>query len=276
MKLTKDDIKKYGTLREQSVLREQDEIEQSPIIEIESYIPVFPGFYNTYFDPSHKDMAGEVDNFVDNYLFKIPKVAEQIERIIGENSILDDSEKERQLNNFTDELISKIDIVGFVNDNVDNAQYEKDVCESVVDVIESQLKSNGLVTSIEMQDIVSPKEYNYNNDSINCKYSLSKDNINNINEILNDNSDKFASFINDRYTSVDGFISGHSNNVGDWDIQKVIHDDPTHKFGAILEFILEYVFNYNDESLYYDTNVYIDVNMDKVLEQVSDFIDTEF
>jgi hypothetical protein len=83
---------------------------------------------------------------------------------------------------------------------------------------------------------MSPKYYNFSNDSINIEIQI-KD-INEIIAYLQDNEEEFSKYIKERYSSSDGFISSHSNDYVDWLFALNNGEDLKHKLGSVLEFIL--------------------------------------
>lgn len=157
------------------------------MIKIESYLPVFTGFYNTIFESDE-----------DNY--------------IEEGKTYDDY-------------------------NWDYADYANRLSMACVESIESELSSFGL--KLTFQALISPKYYNYSNDSINVLYELEEDSMFLIKQYLIDNMDSFESYIEEKYTSCSGFISSYSNDYKKWLFVYLEDDDKLkHCFGSILNFIL--------------------------------------
>jgi len=165
---------------------------------IKTYLPIFTGFYNTIFEPCNED--SEVDD----------------------------------INNLRES--EGLKPIGYDDCQWDYKDYFGRVSEQCAEVIESELKGLGLIESIEYENLYSPKEYNFRNDSINIAIELTEDNIKAIGKYLNENIDPFKVYIKDKYTSCSGFISSYSNNVNDWiDSDSLEHK---HKLGSILGFIL--------------------------------------
>ena len=111
--------------------------------------------------------------------------------------------------------------------NIDYARYRGDLAKELCRVLPDHCD---LIESIIFESIVSPKFYNFGNDSINCEVSLSS--RGELDDYLSENADAFGDYLKDRYTSRDGFSSSHSNDPIDWSDW---HDDE-HKFGAVLDF----------------------------------------
>ena len=165
---------------------------------IKTYLPVFPGFYNTIFEPYNED--SEVD----------------------------------EINNIREE--KGLSEITFDDCEFNYDEYFTDVAEKCTDAIEAVLIELDLIKSIEFEKLVSPEFYNYTNDSINITINLSDVNLNNILKYINNNLDEFAEYIRERYTSCSGFISSYSNNYQDWINKESI--EHKHKLGSIFEFIL--------------------------------------
>lgn len=169
---------------------------------IKSYLPVFNGFYNTWFDS---------DNAEESTLY------------------------EEELN---------YDDVEF-----DYKDYMNRVAEACVGAVENQLKDLFNI-SIEFENVCSPREYNFTNDSINVEYTL--DNLDEIFNYLEEYKTEFEEFLKERYTSRSGFSSFWSNDYDVW-IEEYLLDEESleHCLGSVLDFILSNE-GYTDENLYYD------------------------
>jgi len=135
-----------------------------------TFLPIFPGFYNTIFEPC-EDSLIEDDKTYDDYKFNYDK-------------------------------------------------YRNDVAIETTKAIQNKL--NEILNTTEknfniiFETIVSPKFYNYSNDSINVTINTNKKTINNILNYLKNNQKEFEIYIKDNFTSYDGFISFYSNNSKDW------------------------------------------------------------
>lgn len=117
-------------------------------------------------------------------------------------------------------------------------EYQQDVVKGITHHIESDLKALGLVSEIVFQELRSPREYNFHNDSINVEIKLTKSNVINIGKYLKENLTEFESYLKDKYTSYDGFFSSYSNDLDAWmfDLGDTLAHD--HKLGSVLNFIL--------------------------------------
>lgn len=193
---------------------------------INTYLPVFTGFYCTVFEPFNEEI--------------------EIEEI-------------------NDHRVKKgLTTIGYDDCQFNYKEYEKTVSKECVDAVETKLQETiGKGIEIEFEKLVSPKEYNFANDSINVEISLNKEAQQTIVKILKDNEQEFKTFIKDRYSSCDGFISSHSKYSEEWieAIKTFDNDLLSHKLGAVLGFILEIVEEYDDSDLYNDlesTFIYCD------------------
>ena len=99
-------------------------------MKVQTFLPVFNGFYNTFFE-------NIIDNAVDN----------QIEYYNEQNS-------------------TKLIYDDF---NFDFDSIMQEICKDAVSKIEEKLNEMGMDCSIIYKNLVSPREYNFANDSINMK-----------------------------------------------------------------------------------------------------------
>ena len=181
-------------------------------MKVQTFLPVFNGFYNTLFE-------NILDNAVDN----------QIEYYNEQNGTN----------------------LSYDNFDFDFTTIQNKICIDAVSKIEEKLNEIGINCTINFETLVSPREYNFSNDSINIEINFKK--FSRVIEILEQNYDSFSQYIKEHYTSRDGFVSSHSSYASDW--IKDLRENPeneTHKVGAVLDFILHEIEEYNDECLYFD------------------------
>ena len=127
---------------------------------------------------------------------------------------------------------------------IDWEAYMEALSKSFCDIVEDELSD--FVSMIKFEELISPKFYNYSNDSVNVEIDLYQTKID---AYLKENKLEFAKYLKDNYTSCDGFISSHSIDVNDWSDWS----DDKHKAGSVLEFICD-----NEgitEDCLYDTGV---------------------
>lgn len=165
----------------------------------ETFLPVFPGFYSTIFEP------------------------EMIEAEEREYLSLDCLEDE----DFN---------YGWAAD-------------AMVKCIEDKLRDEGYEMSVHFQQLMSPREYNFRNDSIDVIIDFTEDDLKKIRQCLIKNIDEFSQYLKDNYTSYDGFISSHSTIPDEW--VYTFHKDK-HKLGAVLNFLLQFVHYYDESDLHND------------------------
>jgi len=164
---------------------------------IESYLPLFDGFYNTHFEYDNED--DDIQWFNETH---------------GTDLFYEDFDW-------------------------NYAERRQRISKQVCDIVESLLSDENIYMTINFQKLVSPKFYNFTNDSINCEYVISQKEYDKIIDYIKVNWSNFEEYIKDRYTSRSGFISSHSNNAEVWmnNIKSESHLE--HNFGTVLEFILQ-------------------------------------
>ena len=168
-------------------------------MKVPTWLPIFPGFYNTLFEASSDDECEE---------FSCHGIAEKDYDLCYETKSYERAWR----------------------------KYEKDVCERAVSIIEIFLTPL-YIEKLEFEKIMSPKEYNFGNDAINIEASLSAYNIETIINYISDNMEAWTWYLL-RYKSYDGFASSYDYHPDDedWaDVEEALEDE--HKCGAILQFI---------------------------------------
>lgn len=130
----------------------------------------------------------------------------------------------------------------------ENYKKKKEIAIRCCEVFEDRFEK--YINKIEFQNIRSPREYNFETDTINVEIKI-KPII--IKKYMKRNESEWKDYIERNYTSYDGFISSHSNDADafEWNIEDSIQDE--HKLGVILEFIAE-----QDDYEYYE--MYEDLN----------------
>jgi hypothetical protein len=192
----------------------------------QTYLPVFPGFYGTYFEP---DEANEIDQI----------------------------NTERKLNNLEPLEYQDLDF--------DYSNYKIDTARECVNFVEDLLSDLKIVKKIKFEKLVSPREYNFENDSIYVEVEFFPENLS---KYINEHFDSFKKYIKGNYTSYDGFLSYHSNDADDWreGTENFTEFSDYHKLGSCLEFVCRDYYNENvDES---ENDVVLDM-YDYVSENVN-------
>lgn len=185
---------------------------------VETYLPLFSGFYGTYWTPDDKEDQ-ELEYINEQ------REAKGLEPVVW------------------DQL------------TFDYKNYELQVVKGIARYLERELKP--FVTDITIQKIVSPKEYNFRNDSVDVVITLSDDNIKAINAYLWNNIEVFAAYLKDHYTSCSGFISSYPNNIAEFMEGKPL--EHSHKLGSILDFICDNEV-IEEINAYYNVEAYIEVS----------------
>ena len=181
-------------------------------MKVHTFLPIFNGFYNTLFE-------NLIDNATDNAI-------EWHNETNGTN-------------------------LSYDNFDFDFASIQNEICKDAASKVEEKLNEIGINCTIDFENLLSPREYNFNNDSINIEINFKK--FSQVIEILKQNYDSFSQYIKDNYTSYDGFISNYSSYASDWikDLREDAENE-THKVGAVLDFILQEIEDYKPENLYFE------------------------
>lgn len=152
---------------------------------------------------------------------------------------------------------------------IDYTAYENDIVSSIARVLEERLKP--FIQSIKIQQIVSPKQYNFQNDSANIEMLADTEAIK---DYIYTHIEQYKEFLKARYTGCDGYMPFYSNCFDEWkQYTKDFSDftDNGHYLGSILEFIAENE-KIQEFDLYYDVKEDIDEsyyieNYDKLMPQ---------
>ena len=179
-----------------------------------TWLPVFPGFYETGFDGS--------DSYVEYEL-----------------ELSDDELKEHYPEPFKAGVT-----IEFFRENFwyycDFKKSEQDYAECLAYSVE-RLDHAGTITDITFEKVVSPKYYNFSNDSINVEITVNKTKIK---KYLKNNLQKFTDYITEKYTSRDGFSCWYPSDVDEW---LDVDNYGSHELGSVLNFI---IFNEDKDAVY--------------------------
>lgn len=109
--------------------------------------------------------------------------------------------------------------------------------KTITNCVNQVLSNLGLDIDVEFQELISPKEYNFYNDSVNVLLSLDHEKLM---IRIRENKEELTKIIKDKYTSYDGFYSSHSNNYNEWysDLENDF-ENQSHKVGSILNMLCE-------------------------------------
>jgi len=209
------------------------------------WCPVFSGFYGTIWEP---DLESDIDNYFTEEMIKEIPIVKYSYGILKEAVI--HKTTRIKLKEQLDNRVSEFAGVGeVINNNFDNSTYEAEACKAIFIEIKEKLIELGYISGGKFEEVRSPKEYNFNNDSINCTWEVNQKNINKIKLTIKENQSSFESYLKEKYTSYSGFMSHYSSDIKDWqDWEDILNDK--HRFSSILEwlFLVEGV---DEMELYY-------------------------
>jgi hypothetical protein len=131
---------------------------------------------------------------------------------------------------------------------LDYDKYHEELVRQFCQIAENHLYQ--FVEKIIFEKLVSPKYYNFSNDSIDCIIIPKLEAIKNY---IYSNKEEYGKYLKDNYTSRDGFISYHANDFENWEALTEDFTDLTgsHTLGSILNFIAQNE-DITEEIFYYD------------------------
>ena len=135
----------------------------------------------------------------------------------------------------------------------DYPQYYENVAKECCDFLSDNLARLGFVSKITKEAIVSPREYNFRNDSINIVVEMNLKNRKEIQKYIFAHRKEFQAYLKERYTSCSWFIPSYSCWFEDWEMGTgsfYSFKNPEHYLGAVLQFVCEQE-DIDDESMYY-------------------------
>lgn len=188
---------------------------------VQTYLPVFTGFYGTIFEPD------------DTFDYPEDK-ADLLKREGAEDIPVEDF----------DEVC-----------DFDFTAWQNEFAERMVAAMERGFKSKDIgIKSVKFDNIHSPRQYNFSNDSINVTFTLTKKFRDWWLAYILDNSEEWAAYLKRHCTSYDGFISFKPNTVKGWYKETEGYTDLD---GCNLGFMLEFYCEnegYEQDALYYDAD----------------------
>jgi hypothetical protein len=184
---------------------------------VKTFLPIFNGFYGTIWAS---------DNQLENEVYYI--------------------NQERKDKGYSPIEYDSIDF--------DNEAYESEVSQRLCHLLEQELSD--YVTKIAYEKLVSPKTYNFSNDSIDVIIEVKAKEVK---KYIYKNIESFKKYLKDNYTSYDGFMSHYDNDFESW--QSMTKDFTNfsvngHVLGSILHFIALNE-GINEFSLYENLEVYV-------------------
>jgi len=178
-------------------------------IKANTWLPIFPGFYETIFD---EDFESELD-YVKDEIIKDKEDYEDEKKLIEEYFYGCDAYIKLW------------------------KEYKQDVIEQVTKLVEKWLIENGFVKSVKLEGLQSPREYNFMNDSISIAVEFDGD-AEKVQQYIKEHMEAWKTYLKEHYTSCPGFWSSYDNDPesNDWKLPNCL--DNGHKSGAVLDFIM--------------------------------------
>lgn len=136
----------------------------------------------------------------------------------------------------------------------DYEDYQDRIARAFVESFEREFKSVVPDVEITFENVVSPKYYNFANDSINIEVEM---NFLKFMTMVGHNKENIREYIREKYTSRSGFISHHSNDVEDWCNPDYIMEKPEHRIGALMEALATHHMDYDDTLYWADSEMWI-------------------
>lgn len=172
----------------------------------DTFLPCFPGFYNSLL-------------YSEEWIYEFARSYCAYEDWGFPQALLDCFFSHQRLGS---EFEPQFDFEGYSN------ECARLYCQKVGDEL------SGIIgpVNIKFQSIVSPKEYNFHTDSVNCEIEFD---VEKVLAYCRSHYAKFAEYLNDNYKSRDGFISFYSCNPEEWLKEENWNH---HKPGSLLQFIL--------------------------------------
>jgi hypothetical protein len=132
---------------------------------------------------------------------------------------------------------------------IDNESYERDIVQGICRFVQDNCP---FIKSVKLEEIVSPKEYNFYNDSGNVLIDYDVQAFANW---LIQHEEDLDKYLRKKYTSCSGFISSYSNQYFDWFVDTKGFKDLAidgHRLGSLLDFYFQTEMEDAEMSAYYD------------------------
>ena len=202
-----------------------------------TYLPMFQGFYGTFFEIDYECFFQDLDEQASDSNIKI---TQEMRDTFCESELDTEIYKE----------------------------YQASIVNASCSMVSNVLTENHIIENLKFEKLVSPRFYNYSNDSINIEVEFSEKNIANIERIIKENFKDWELWLEQHFTSYDGFHSFYSNDVNKWDIRECLEHET--KSGNILEFIIQCL-NYTQDEFIQDVQEqaeYPILHLDEFLESI--------
>lgn len=144
--------------------------------------------------------------------------------------------------------------LGYGDFEWDYVEYHKRVSDAFVTRMENEL-NDIFPVKMEFQELHSPKEYNFYNDSIWVTVEL---NLKVLLTHIKANKKEAGEYFKNKYTSCSGFISFHSPDIETWLNPAYILEDSKHRIGALLDCLCSIMINEDDIYYWIDSENWVD------------------
>ena len=177
---------------------------------VETWLPVFSGFYNTIWDESERHIEYELYNEND-FRANYPELKNIPWNFIEENFW---------------------DCVDYDEGNMSIAQGVTDAMAGFINEIVPDL-----VKDCKFEEIRSPREYNFTNDAIDVSIDIDPEILR---KFLYAHENELEDYLQKRYTSRSGFFSSYPNTIVEWEEEtKNFSLLSGHYLGSLLQFVAE-------------------------------------
>lgn len=167
---------------------------------VKTWLPVFEGFYGTLYEPDGSEEEMEIENI------------NECRRSKGLREISAD------------------------DCQFDYSEYFNTIARMFTAEIEKRVVANGFAKSVVFENLRSPREYNFANDSIDVEIELDEQSAKTIVAYLTTHLVEFQAYLTDNYAPRSGFVPFYGTDAKQWaDVSSCEHQ---HKLGVILQFIL--------------------------------------
>ena len=120
----------------------------------------------------------------------------------------------------------------------DYEEYRKDVMDAFIVAFKDN--APGIVESVEFDELVSPKYYNFETDRLFCWVTFTEDWKAVMREFMDNNYNLLKDHIKEVWSSRDGFWSFTSNDVDEWYGKIFDEEDPTY-IGIMVGYMMRFV-----------------------------------
>ncbi len=172
----------------------------------------------------------------------------------GFYSTILEPDEESEIYRYNQENGTDLDYDAF---NWDYDEYRERAGKAFCNRVENEL-NEFLPVKIKYQSVYSPREYNFENDSIYIEVTFS---LGKLLKLIKDRKEEAAQYFKDTFTSRSGFISFHSADIYDWLNPEYIREKPSFRVGALLECLLWCEIDTEDIIYWVDSELYLNYEL---------------